>query len=122
MLTSSRLRILRCIGAIGSGRHFLQTTEEIHDDPFRLILNHSSQQGVPPCLTLSKNKAISFTVRHWYHKALDYLRQFHELDAYTVEAADGHFIDHACHTEKGSNGKVYAAEFIYTLNLRDGLL
>jgi len=35
-----------------------------------------------------------------------------ELDEYTVEAADGHFIDHACHTPKGANGKVYAAGFI----------
>lgn len=61
-------------------------------------------------------------MRHWYHKALDYLRQFHELDAYTVEAADGHFIDHACHTEKGKGGKVHAAGFIYAMNLRNGLL
>ena len=37
-------------------------------------------------------------------------------------ADDGHFIDHACHTEKGKNDKVYAAGFIYSLNLRNGLL
>ena len=53
---------------------------------------------------------------------IDYLKQFPELDQYTVEAADGHFIDHACHTEKGANGKVYAAGFIYAMNLRNGLL
>ena len=50
------------------------------------------------------------------------LKSFPELDDYTVEAADGHFIDHACHTPKGSNGKVYAAGFIYAMNLRNGLL
>jgi hypothetical protein len=28
-------------------------------------------------------------------KSSNYLRQFPELDEYTVEAADGHFMDHA---------------------------
>ena len=55
-------------------------------------------------------------------QGIDYLKHFPELDDYTVEAADGHCIDHACHTEKNSNGKVYAAGFIYALNLRNGLL
>jgi hypothetical protein len=36
--------------------------------------------------------------------------------------ADGHFIEHACHTKKGANGKVSAAGFIYVLNLRYELL
>lgn len=31
---------------------------------------------------------------------INYLQQFPELDEYKVEAADGHFIQHACHTEK----------------------
>ena len=53
---------------------------------------------------------------------VDYLKQFSELDQYTVEAADGHFIDHAYHTEKNANGKVYAAGFIYSMDLRYGLL
>jgi hypothetical protein len=55
-------------------------------------------------------------------RGVDYLKEFSELAEYTVEAADGHFIDHACHTKKGANGKVYAAGFIYALNLRYGLL
>ncbi|WP_221895539.1 hypothetical protein [Bathymodiolus japonicus methanotrophic gill symbiont] len=36
-------------------------------------------------------------------QGIDYLKAFPELDEYTIEAADGHFIDHACHTEKNSN-------------------
>jgi hypothetical protein len=51
-----------------------------------------------------------------------FLRQFQELDQYTVEAADGYFVDHACHTEKGADGKVYAAGFIYSMNRRNGML
>ena len=41
---------------------------------------------------------------------IDYLKQFPELEQYTVEAADGHFIDHACHTKKSPNGSVYALD------------
>lgn len=39
-----------------------------------------------------------------------------------IEAADGHFVNHACHTPKGINEKVYAAGFTYAMNLRNGLL
>jgi hypothetical protein len=45
-----------------------------------------------------------------------------ELEDYTVIAADGHFVDHACHTPKGTKGKVSAVGFIYAMNLRNGLL
>ena len=55
-------------------------------------------------------------------QGIDYLSQFPELDKYTVEAADGHFINHACHTAKNNAGTVYAAGGIYALNLRNGLL
>ncbi len=34
-----------------------------------------------------------------------YLKQFPELDEYRVEAADGHFIQHACHTERNNKEK-----------------
>jgi hypothetical protein len=53
---------------------------------------------------------------------IDYLKQFSELDEYRVEAADGHFIQHAWNTEKNSKGRVFAAGFIHALNLRNGLL
>jgi hypothetical protein len=37
---------------------------------------------------------------HFARSCIDFLKSFPELDDYTVEAADGHFIDHACHTPK----------------------
>tara|TARA_B110000240_G_C13484971_1_gene446994 strand:+ start:1272 stop:1493 length:222 start_codon:yes stop_codon:yes gene_type:complete len=49
---------------------------------------------------------------------IDYLKQFPELDEYRVEAADGHFIQHACHTKKNSKGRVFAAGFIHALSLK----
>ncbi len=39
-----------------------------------------------------------------------------------IEAADGHFITHACHTPKNTKDKVFAAGFIYAINLRNGFL
>ena len=119
-----RLGILRCIGAIDSGRHFLQTTEEIHDDPIPLSTYFKSLKSTRRTAMLDALEKQSYK-RHCetlVSQGIDYLRQFPELDAYTVEAADGHFIDHACHTEKGKGGKVHAAGFIYAMNLRNGLL
>ena len=119
-----RLGLLRSISAVDSSRQFLQTTEEIHGE----LLPHSTYfKALKSSRRASMVEAIerqSYKI-HGEHLAahgIDYLKSFPELDAYTVEAADGHFIDHACHTPKGANGKVYAAGFIYAMNLRNGLL
>jgi hypothetical protein len=119
-----RLGILRCISSVDSGRHFLQTAEEIHDEQCPLSTYFKSLKSPRRVSMLEAVEQQSYDL---YSETLsshgiDYLRSFPELNDYTVLAADGHFIDHACHTEKGSNGKVYAAGFIYTLNLRNGLL
>ncbi len=53
---------------------------------------------------------------------IDYLSHFPELDTYDIEAADGHFITHACHTPRNKKDKVFAAGFIYAMNLRNGFL
>ena len=119
-----RLGILRCISSVDSGRHFLQTAEEIHDEQCPLSTYFKSLKSSRRVSMLEAVEQQSYDL---YNETLsshgiDYLKSFPELNNYTVLAADGHFIDHACHTEKGSNGKVYAAGFIYALNLRDGLL
>ena len=119
-----RLGLLRCISVVDSGRHFLQTTEEIHGE----LLPHSTYfKSLKSSRRASMVEAIerqSYKIHseHLASHGIDYLKSFPELDEYTVEAADGHFIDHACHTPKGGNGKVYAAGFIYAMNLRNGLL
>ncbi len=119
-----RLGLMRCISAVDSGRHFIQTTEELHGE----LLPHSSyfkslKSSRRTCM-LEAIERQSYKVHcdHLASLGIDYLKSFPELDQYTVEAADGHFIDHACHTPRGSNGKVYAAGFIYAMNLRNGLL
>ena len=118
------LGILRCISPVDSGRHFLQTADEIHDHQRPLSTYFKSLKSPRRVTMLEAVEQQSYDL---YSETLsshriDYLKSFPELNGYTVLAADGHFIDHACHTEKGSNGKVYAAGFIYTLNLRNGLL
>ena len=119
-----RLGLMRCISAVDSGRHFIQTTEELYGE----LLPHSSYfKSLKSSRRTSMLEAIerqSYKVHcdHLASSGIDYLKSFPELDEYTVEAADGHFIDHACHTPRGSNGKVYAAGFIYAMNLRNGLL
>ena len=119
-----RLGILRCISSVESGRHFLQTAEEVYDEQCPLSTYFKSLKSPR---RVSMLEAVEQQSHDLYSETLsshgiDYLKSFPELNNYTVLAADGHFIDHACHTEKGSNGKVYAAGFIYALNLRDGLL
>ena len=119
-----RLGLLRCISTVDSGRHFLQTNEEIYGQ----MLPHSTYfKSLKSPRRTSMLEAFEQQSYQLHHEALllqgvDYLNAFPELDEYTVEAADGHFIDHASHTEKNSHGKVYAAGGIYALNLRSGLL
>ena len=116
--------LLRCVGQVDSGRHFLQTADDIYDKPLPLSTYFNSlksprRMGMLEALDKQSYKLHCSTLAS---HGIDYLQPFPELNEYTVEAADGHFIDHACHTEKGTNGKVYSAGFIYSMNLRNGLL
>ena len=119
-----RLGILRCIDAVDSGRHFLQTTREVHDEslPHSTYFKSLKSSRRTSMLEAIERQSYALHCATLESQGIDYLRAFPELDEYTVEAADGHFIEHACHTPKGSKGKVYAAGFIYSLSLRYGLL
>ncbi len=119
-----RLGLLRCISAVDSGRHFIQTTEEVHGEllPHSTYFNSLKSSRRTRMLEAIEQQSYKIHCEHLASHGIDYLKSFPELDEYTVEAADGHFIDHACHTPKGANGKVYAAGFIYAMNLRNGLL
>ncbi|WP_221895476.1 hypothetical protein [Bathymodiolus japonicus methanotrophic gill symbiont] len=117
-----RLGLLRCISVVDSGRHFLQTNEQIygqrlpHSTYFKSLKSHRRTS----MLEAFEQQSYHLHAETLLSQGIDYLKAFPELDEYTIEAADGHFIDHACHTEKNSKGKVYAAGGIYALNLRSG--
>jgi hypothetical protein len=120
----TRLGLLRCISAVDSGRHFLQTNEEIHGEPLAHSTYFKSLKSARRMAMLEAIEKQSYALHceTLASQGIDYLKLFPEFNDYQVEAADGHFIDHAYHTEKGDNGKVYAAGFIYAMNLRNGLL
>ncbi len=119
-----RLGLFRCISAVDSGRHFIQTTEEVHGEllPHSTYFKSLKSSRRTRMLEAVEHQSYQIHGEHLASLGIDYLKSFSELNEYTVEAADGHFIDHACHTPKGANGKVYAAGFIYAMNLRNGLL
>jgi IS4 transposase len=112
------------MSAVDSGHHFLQIADEIHHEQIPLSTYFNSLKSPRRANMLMAVEQHSYQLHCETLQAhgIDYLKNFPQLDDYIVEAADGHFIQHACHTEKGSNGKVYAAGFIYALNLRNGLL
>jgi len=115
--------ISRCITIADSGRHFLQTSEELGEKitHSNYYVNLKSRRRTD---MLKAVEEVSYRINcnKLQKLGIDYLEQFNELKGYTVEAADGHFMDHACHTQPSINGVTYAAGFIYALNLRLGLL
>jgi hypothetical protein len=118
------LGLLRCIDSVDSGRHFLQVSEEIHGEirPHSTYFNSLKSPRRSDMLKALEKQSYLIHCEHLVSKGIDYLANFPELADYTVMAADGHFVDHACHTPKGDKGKVSAAGFIYAMNLRNGLL
>jgi hypothetical protein len=119
-----QLGLLRCISVVDSGRHFLQTNEELYGQllPHSTYFKSLKSPRRTRMLEAFEQQSYQLHCETLLSQGIDYLNEFPELDEYLVEAADGHFIDHACHTEKNSKGKVYAAGGIYALNLRNGLL
>jgi hypothetical protein len=116
--------IVRCLSSVKSGRDFLQMLSTSYNSE----IPHSTYFNA----LKSKNKsAMSYAVSNAFYALLcselkkngiDYISEFSELNDFNVEAADGHFIEHACHTKKSLTGKVYSAGFVYALNLRNGFL
>jgi hypothetical protein len=115
--------ISRCITIADSGRHFLQTSEELGEKitHSNYYVNLKSRRRTD-MLKAVEEQSYRINCNKLQKLGIDYLEQFNELKGYTVEAADGHFMDHACHTQPSKNGVTYAAGFIYALNLRLGLL
>lgn len=116
--------LLRAISVVDSGRDFLQQADENHGNviPHSTYFNALKSPRRASMLEAVEEQSYQLLKEKLAEQGIDYLSQFPELDEYIVEAADGHFIDHACHTEKNDQGKVFSAGFIYAMNLRYGLL
>jgi len=116
--------LLRVISVVDSGRDFLQNSDEIYNKviPLSTYFNSLKSSRRASMLEAIEEQSYHLLQENLAEQGIDYLSHLSELDEYIVEAADGHFIEHACHTEKNDKGKVFAAGFIYALNLRVGLL
>jgi len=116
--------LLRCITSIDSGRHFIQNADELHNTscPHSTYFHALHSRRRRDMLKAVATESYSLVCTEASELRIDYLSQFPELDDYDIEAADGHFIAHACHTPKNDKDKVFAAGFIYAMNLRNGFL
>ncbi len=116
--------LLRCITPVDSGRHFIQNIQEQYNSKFPhstyFTALHSLRRRDILKAVASESYRIVCNLAE--ESKIDYLNHFSELDDYDIEAADGHFITHACHTPKNKKGKVFASGFIYAMNLRNGFL
>ena len=110
----TRFGLLRCISAVDSGRHFLQTTEEVHGEllPHSTYFKSLKSSRRTRMLEALERQSYEIHRENMASQGIDYLKLFPELAEYTIEAADGHFIDHSSHLIR----------FIYAMNLRNGLL
>ena len=119
-----RLGLIRCLSAVDSGRHFLQITDDTYQEriPHSSYFNSLKSARRASMLKAVEQQSYQLHCDTLLAQGVDYLSAFPELNEYLVEAADGHFMDHACHTQKSNNGIAYSAGFIYALNLRNGLL
>lgn len=102
-----RQGIHRCITAVDSGRHFLQITDDIHHEQIPLTtyfkaLASPRRMGMLKAVEQQSYQHLSQMLQE---QDIDYLRSYPELDEYIIEAADGHFIEHACHTPQNKKGK-----------------
>jgi hypothetical protein len=120
----TRFGLMCCISTVNSGHHFLQTADDVYDEqiPLSTYFNSLKSPRRRQMLEALEEQSYQLHSKTLEQSGVDYIKQFPELKQYTVEAADGRFINHAYHTQKSKNGKVYAAGFIYAMNLRNGLL
>jgi len=119
-----RLGLLRCISTEDSRRNVLQITKDIYGQQLPLSTYFKSLKSArrTGMLQVIEKQSYQLHCATLQAQGVDYLKIFPELSEYTVEAVDGRFIDHVCHAKKGINGRAYNAGFIYTMNLRNGLL
>jgi len=116
--------LLRCITPVDSGRHFIQNTVQQHNFPcphstYFNALHSRRRTDMLKAVSMESYKLVCSAASEL---GINYLDHFPELDGYDVEAADGHFLTHACHTPENDKGRVFAAGFIYGMNLRNGFL
>ena len=116
--------LTRTISSVESGREFLQFSDEVLE---KTIAHSTYFDALHSSTRLQLIKDVEEQSYKIYSELLaslgvDYLSEYPDLDGYHIEALDGHFSDHACHTPKNDEGKIFAAGTIYSINMRTGLM
>lgn len=114
----------RTINCVESGRDFLQFSDEVLNSPIAHTTYFDALHSSTRLQLVKDVEEQSYTIHSERLASLgvDYLSEYPDLDGYHVEALDGHFSDHACHTPKNDEGKIYAAGTIYSINMRNALM
>jgi hypothetical protein len=114
----------RVIERTPSGRDFLQRLEECHERTIARSTFFDALQSKRRLEVIQETAQAhcSMLNRLLDNAGVDFLEDFPELAEYDVKAADGHYIEHACHTKKNSKGRLYAPGVIYVLDIRNGLI
>ena len=114
--------VRRVLDRYESGRDFIQMIqqegahaprstyfENLHSDRRKLMLEAACD-------------ALRAKLRHWFEKAgANQLSAFPELAGRALFAADGHYIEHACHSPRDEKGRQVAFGNIYAVDLAFGL-
>jgi len=116
--------IARAINCVESGRDFLQFSDEVLNNPIAHSTYFDALHSSTRLQLVKDVEEQSYKIHSDLLASLgvDYLSEYPDLDGYHVEALDGHFSDHACHTAKNDKGRVFAAGTIYSINMRNGLM
>lgn len=116
--------IARAINCVESGRDFLQFSDEVLNNPIAHSTYFNALHSSTRLQLVKDVEEQSYKIHSDLLASLgvDYLSEYPDLDGYHVEALDGHFSDHACHTAKNDKGRVFAAGTIYSINMRNGLM
>ena len=112
------------LGEGSSGRSFLQKLDEVADTEAKRAtyfdaLNSKRRRDYFCSLSLALERILEDSFNS---KGIDYLKQFPELNGRHVFAADGHTIQHACHSAKNAKGNFVSSESVFMLDLRLGLV
>ena len=106
-----------------SGRDFIQTLRQAGEVITRAAFFENLHSERRRKLTEAVGDALRSQLSRWFAEAgVNQLSIFPELAGRAVCAADGHYIEHACHSQRDEKGRQVAFGNIYALDLACGLM
>ena len=114
--------VRRVLGRYESGREFIQAELQAGEVITRAAFFENLHSPRRRKLAEAVGDALRSQLSRWFAGAgVDQLSVFPELAGRAVCAADGHYIEHACHSPRDEKGRQVAFGNIYALDLARGL-